>query len=481
MNKNTIRAATSVLGIASFIALTGVTVAAPSPQADAARAKHARVVEHWTAERIAGAIPRDLVIDERGFGYLKKPNGTLEPYGHTVAASVSSQKPMGKPGGGDTSGPSVTGMDPAANATIGASYTFKANVTDASGVRSVTFKVGPKGSRQQSFTASGNGSLYTVQLSGFSNGQWTWNVVAKDNANNTTTTNAVEFTVNTSGGGGGGGGGIVSNAEYTAGGPIQNAVGRIYFEMPDNVQRTRWSGYVCSGTVVSDTASGRSIVQTAAHCVYDDANKAFARNVLFIPNQAGTTGSGTDLNCSNDPLGCWTPRFGVVDVNWTTRTFPDNVAWDYAYYVVDDSDAHTGTSANAQLDAAVTPIQISFQTPFFQVANSSSDYTTALGYSYSDDPNFMYCAQDMTQLDQANWWLGSCDLSGGSSGGPWMQPFANGTGSLISVNSWGYTSQPGMAGPKLSGTSAQCVFDEARTGNATTTTDGDEGIPKSCP
>ena len=62
--------------------------------------------------------------------------------------------------------------------------------------------------------------------------------------------------------------------------------------------------------------------------------------------------------------------------------------------------------------------------PFFDVANGTSDYTTALGYSYSEDPNFMYCAEDMQQLDQANWWLGSCGLSGGSSGGAWMQPFS---------------------------------------------------------
>ena len=57
-------------------------------------------------------------------------------------------------------------------------------------------------------------------------------------------------------------------------------------------------------------------ILTAAHCVYDDVNKAFARNVLFIPDQAGTTGAGTDQDCSNDPVGCWEPSHGVVDVDW---------------------------------------------------------------------------------------------------------------------------------------------------------------------
>ena len=123
------------------------------------------------------------------------------------------------------------------------------------------------------------------------------------------------------------------------------------------------------------------------------------------------------------------------------------------------------------------PIPISFTTPAFNVANSATDYTTSLGYSYSEDPNFMYCAEDMEQLDAANWWLASCGLSGGSSGGPWMQPFSGGTGPLISVNSWGYTNQPGMAGPKLSGTSASSVFACAKSQGLSTvpTTDGDEG------
>ncbi|HET7204716.1 MAG TPA: Ig-like domain-containing protein [Steroidobacteraceae bacterium] len=459
--------------------------AAPVARSEGPSAEHARIVTHWTPERRAGAIPRDLVIDERGYGYLRMPDGSLQPYGHTVAASVANQRPMAKPGGGDVTGPTVTNLDPPTGATIGYSYTFRATVTDASGIRSVSFKVGRPGARQQSFsaTAAANGQ-YTVQLSGFSDGTWTWSVVAKDTANNTTTSPTVTFTVDTSGGGGGGGGSgdVVASAEYTGGGAIQNAAGRIYFEMPSNAARTRWGGYVCSGTVVKDSTSGRSVIQTAAHCVYDDANKAFARNVLFIPNQDGTTGAGTDLNCSNDPLGCWTPWFGAVDVNWTTRTFPDNIPWDYAYYVVKDTGAHSGTSvSNQALDGAVTSIPISFSPPDFDVANSSVDYTTALGYSYSEDPHFMYCAEDMAQLDAANWWLGSCGLSGGSSGGPWMQPFSNGTGSLISVNSWGYTNQPGMAGPKLSGTSAECVFGAARTGTVTTTNDGDEGIKQNCP
>jgi hypothetical protein len=484
MNLERLKAA--ALGLCAGLALlSGPISAAPKP--DTAAAEHARIVAYWTRERVAAAIPRDLRIDERGYGYLRRPNGALEPYGHSIAAlkKPASPQPMARPGG-EAVPPTISNRDPATGATIGASYTFKANVTDASGLRSVNFRIGPAGGQQKSYPASaGANGTYSAQLSGFTNGAWTWSVIAKDNVNNTATSAVTSFTVNT--GGGGGGGNVVTNAVYGGGGAIQNATGRIYFEMPSNSRRTRWAGYVCSGTVVTDTTTGRSIVQTAAHCAYDDAYKAFARNVLFIPNQAGTTGSGTDLNCGNDPLGCWTPSFGVVDVNWTTRIFPDNVTWDYAYYVFNNASSHSGNGGGAGLvlDSAVTPISISFAVPDFEIAGSSSDYTTGLGYSYDEDPKFMYCAEDMEQLDQANWWLGSCELSGGSSGGPWMQPFSNGTGALVSVNSWGYTSVPGMAGPKLSGTSASCVFSLAKSTAfaAVPTTDGDEGAIQSgsCP
>ena len=61
---------------------------------------------------------------------------------------------------------------------------------------------------------------------------------------------------------------------------------------------------------------------------------------------------------------------------------------------------------------------------------------TALGYSYKDDPWFMYCQETMGTNGSYNYWLDSCGMTGGSSGGPWMQPFDQGNGTLISVNSW---------------------------------------------
>jgi hypothetical protein len=375
----------------------GSVHAASPPAAPGQGAEHARIVEHWTPARRAAAIPRDLVIDERGYGYLKLPNGALQPYGHTVAAATGVQRPMAKPGSGDASGPTVVILDPVPNAEVTTTtYSFKATVTDTAGVRSVSFRVGRMDGLQSAFTATAGASgVYTVNLTGLADGNWTWSVVAKDNANNTTTTAPTAFTVKLGAGGGGGGssdGAIVANqnvlmlsgAPQGGIGALSKAVGRIYFEMPTNARRTRWAGYVCSGTVATDGTTGRSIIQTAAHCVYDDANKAFARNVMFIPNQAGTSASaGTDRTCSNDPLGCWTTWFGVVDVNWTTRSFPGNVAWDYAYYVVrDDPGAYSPGISNVGpvLDAstAAGSVGINFNLPQVGVSGNTVDHTHAV-------------------------------------------------------------------------------------------------------
>jgi len=419
--------------------------------------------EHWTAARRASAIPRDLVVDERGLGYLRRSNGALEPYGHSTPAravavaapSGGPQTKAGKPSSGDRTGPSVSIVQPTAATTITSfPYTFKANVSDPSGVKAVTFTLTPSGGTGQSFRASLVSGVWSVTFSSISSGSWSWKVVATDGANNKTTTSSVAFSVNTTTGGGGGSTGVVTDADWPSTlGSVQTAVGRIYFEMPGNQALTTWKAYVCSGTTVTDAVSGRSIVLTAAHCVYDDVNKAFARNVLFIPDQDES--GPTDSNCGNDKFGCWKPKFGVVDANWASRSWPDNIPWDYAYYVVDDTDtASRGGNATGALDALAN-LPISFSTP------DTTARADAIGYSYSQDPNLRYCSETLGATGASNWWLGSCGLSGGASGGPWLQPAGTGTGPIISVNSWGYSNQPGMAGPKLSGTSASCVFDAA--------------------
>ena len=431
-------------------------------------ADKSHVIQHWSAQKRRNAIPRDLFIDGRGLGYMRNSVGGFTPYGHDMGVHQL-PIPQGKPvGGGDNISPSIASLDPAQGQEISDSHLFSASVSDASGVRSVEFVIEyPDGVSTQNFNAVDMGNnLWGANLQGFSDGNWRWWVVATDSTKrggNRATSQITDFIVSASGPSEPPPQGTISNAQWTQGGAVQMAAGRIYFEMPANKKwKGPWDGYVCSGTVVVDSTLGRSVILTAAHCAYDDVNKAFARNVLFIPNQANTSGTSTDTNCNNDPIGCWAPSFAVVDENWSTNTFPNNAAWDYAYYVVNDTGAHQGpVGSSDSLEFMAGAMALSFDPPFVDDSvpgPSSIDYTHALGYSYSFDPNFMYCAQDMTLEGTHNWWLASCELSGGASGGPWVQPMVDGNGPVISVNSWGYTTSSGMAGPKLSDSSAQCLF-----------------------
>jgi len=74
---------TTCLALVAFVgAAQGVGKIDPASKA---------VFDHWTPERRAAAIPRDLVIDGRGYGYLRLSDGTLVPHGHDVAAQTSGQ------------------------------------------------------------------------------------------------------------------------------------------------------------------------------------------------------------------------------------------------------------------------------------------------------------------------------------------------------------------------------------------------------
>ena len=460
--------------IATLVVVAGLAVA-PAAMAAPGNDRATEVAEHWTPQRLAAAEPRDLLIDERGLGYERRANGRLEPHGHRVPATSSAPVPRARPSGGDTVGPTVTDLSPAAGAIIGAAHTLSASVSDPSVVSSVSFVLTGPDRQTATYAATGSGSVWTAPVGNLALGKWSWTVRAVDGRGNVRTTSKVGFSVSATPPSDSP---ITANAAWS-GGDVQRAAGRIYFEMPDASGES--VGYVCSGTVVTDPSENdRSVILTAAHCVYDDVAKVFAKNVMFIPNQAAS-GTRTDVDCSNDRFGCWVPSHGVVDRNWTAHVFPDNIPWDYAYYVVPTDGAHTQgttTTTTDSLEQEVGALDVQYTAPRFSLANSPLDRTTALGYSYSNDPYFMYCAEDMKTNGTANWWLPNCGLSGGSSGGPWVQPFDTETGSglVISVNSWGYTSGPGMAGPKLSGTSAETLFTDSLSDSLSDSAISDVGV-----
>ncbi|WP_033197558.1 hypothetical protein [Moritella dasanensis] len=479
-------AKSSLIVISSLpILFINTSFAAPNPNAGL-NPNHTRVLQHWDNSRRHAAVPRDLFIDPQGQGYMRVKQGELMPYGHTM-------KPLaGKPKRSrDTTAPVISNLSPDAGE-LDTSVILAATVTDNVAVSRVDFYLtGPTANpTNYSFSANSSTDSWTAAAQNLTYGEWCWYVTARDTAKrggNRSTSPEVCFDVD-------GGSGvteppvteeIVVNGNWSISGQdvsadVQWAAGRIYFEMPADQLKRQWNGYVCSGTVVKNSTTGRSLILTAAHCVYDDTNKAFARNVLFIPNQSDS-GTGTDTNCSNDVIGCWSTAFGVVDRGWAQTTFPNNIKWDHAYYVVNDSDAHSGNTASSDiLSDAVPALNINFIAPLHSEGDGT--YSYGLGYSYADDPHFMYCAEGMTTIGAVNWWLPSCGLSGGASGGPWLQYNGNDVWDIISVNSWGYTTGPGMAGPKLDTALGACLYDAANTTAAPSSlSDGDAGIITDCP
>jgi hypothetical protein len=263
-----------------------------------------------------------------------------------------------------------------------------------------------------------------------------------------------------------------TDSDWTRGGAIQSATGRILFEFDGSAET-----YVCSGTVIRDGPdgqtpdhdNGRSIVQTAAHCAYSDVLKRFATRAVFVPDQDATIGKESDFDCMNDRYGCWHLSFAVVAEGWTLSGFPENVPYDYAYYVAyDDVDAHSGGyegGLSGILDRDVTSMKIDFD-----VDVDDDEFIFSLGYSADKDPSLRHCAMERTSIRGVEWyenyWLDNCAMTGGASGGPWLKDVdSNGVGTLISVNSWGFAHRIGMAGPNLrtsSGSLAECLYEKAK-------------------
>lgn len=231
------------------------------------------------------------------------------------------------------------------------------------------------------------------------------------------------------GGGGGkpGGGSAVTGAPWTGAGLIKATTGKVLFTMAG-------VNYVCSGAVAQDSNTTTSLVLTAGHCAYDESGLAFATNWMFVPDYE----DGGTFSCATTRYGCWTAIALVTTTAWATggaslSGFND----DYAFAVV-GAGGRT-TSEAVQLDATVGSQAIAFN-----VTHPTS--VTAFGYPHAspyDGQSLIYCAG----TDVADTWGGStdfglnCDMTGGSSGGPWLVGFdpATGVGQLNSVNSFKYT------------------------------------------
>lgn len=254
----------------------------------------------------------------------------------------------------------------------------------------------------------------------------------------------------------GSGPGNVVGGSWTGGGAVVETTGKLLFSMGDGY-------YVCSGSVVADQSSDRSVVLTAGHCVVDETDGSWATNWMFIPDYdakpATLTSSGSF--CTSTQFGCWVADSLIASDEFANAGgFTTNATLhDYAFAVVSTG----GLSGDAQLDSTVGAQSASFTSGVADAATYLFGYPAAGKFKGSDlTYSLGPLGYDARVGDQT--YRVTSSMTGGSSGGPWFQAFdaASGRGTIMSVTSYGYSGTKALYGPMLNAETAS-MFDLART------------------
>lgn len=242
------------------------------------------------------------------------------------------------------------------------------------------------------------------------------------------------------------GGGTVKGASWTGGGPVVLRTGKVLFTMDGG-------NWVCSASAVTDTRTDYSLVLTAAHCAYDEANNVPATNWTYMPSFDTAPNLWT---CSQTTYGCWTAQGLVVHNGYASAGGFNTQATvhDFAIAIVGPG-GHGGT----QLDA-LGSYGIAY--PAISTGGSVHAFGYPAGAPYNGN-DLTYCA-GATSNDVFNGgqtWGIACNMTGGSSGGPWLAGFSQGgNGTLTSLNSYRYSGISKMFGPKFNA-KTQAVVNEA--------------------
>ncbi|WP_433253666.1 trypsin-like serine peptidase [Streptosporangium sp. CA-135522] len=215
-------------------------------------------------------------------------------------------------------------------------------------------------------------------------------------------------------------------ARWTAGGAVTRTTGRVFLTLGG-------LDFVCSASSVK--SANRDLVVTAGHCVKDGTG-AWADNWTFVP--------GYDRG--GQPYGQFAARRMFVAGPWSRSA--------------DDSYDIGMVALNARggrhLEEVVGGQDIAFDAPRGRPAHSFG-FPAEPPY---DGEHLIYCAGPVhpDPHDQTGDQGMRCDMTAGSSGGPWLSGFdaVTGRGAITSVSSFKYSDDRAtMYGPYFGGTARE--------------------------
>jgi V8-like Glu-specific endopeptidase len=209
-------------------------------------------------------------------------------------------------------------------------------------------------------------------------------------------------------------------------------IGKVFFTLAG-------SNYVCSGNAV--VSANKSTVATAGHCL-NEGPGAFATNFIFVP--AYLNGAA--------PYGKWTARALYAPAQWSGS---GDMQYDTGFAVMNTLNGNylsdVVNESGIEFNAARGLTYKSYGYPAASPFNGES-LKSCYGPASNDPNNPQFLTQGI-----------SCDMTGGSSGGPWFiqSSTATGAGGLQnSINSYGYNRSPVMYGPYW-GTVIQLTYTSA--------------------
>lgn len=218
---------------------------------------------------------------------------------------------------------------------------------------------------------------------------------------------------------------------WTGGGAVVKTSGRVFFTF-------NGKNASCSGDSI--TSANGSTVITAGHCVKYQG--AWHTNWVFVPA----------YDNGNAPYGQWP----------ATKTFATD-----QWAASEDMNMDVGLAVVAPLNGQKLSQVVGAQGIVFNGGYNKKMYSFGFPAAAPyDGTKLVYCSGNTGKdfLLTKDHSLG-CNMTGGSSGGPWFQDFneATGLGMQVSVNSFGYNFLPNrMYGPYF-GNEAKAAYDKAQT------------------